>query len=774
MEKYINTKNTTLTSSSQFSLSDSFVSLNANSWELSADANDFTELGGNTAGSSYLNLVKSALHQQTTTTLISKFTISGDSRVRIGYSLSCRIAGQKFSVALASVDDSGNIESTIPVPVALGIASAQQATTTLTISTTLPHGLVPGDRISIYGINDSRLNYSEALVATVPSITQITVVATHSVTALPSVTAGPFASGFIIKKDPLYLYDNAYAIIEEGTSATNVKIASRSSAGPALLSAATSMGAGHTTAINGNTGLFADAFSPSFMVEIRFRQGAVMTRTQAQDGSTTIVAVKREQCIPDNSGRYKIIFTLHNMEAMTAPVCKITSAAKSGSTTATIITDVAHGLTTSDYIMVYGIRDVTNFANLTTATAVASIINDTTFTVVMAASATATSYGGAVLRINGGNIAAPIGQTIQSVGRTSGILSVVGSATWAGILNGDVVTLYGLYGTAGADYTAYDGIYKVLGFTTSTLYLKSVGVNFGSINLGGAVLLNSSLRLHYLRCYQSAKNTVDIEGVGGLNPADYNESLPVYLSDKSVTGVAAHDAAISGNPIRVSGRALTSNYTAVSTGDTADLITTLAGAQIVKPYSIPEVDFYFAIPAGGLLDTATPMVVKEAPAAGLRNYFTNIQLYSEALTNATEFELRGADITASSQTISSNILTTGTHGLAIGDTVHVTASTVTGLTAGVSYFVLTVPTATSLTLSATRGGSILTISGTGVTATLHKVLWRTKIPTTGMPPTNCQFSDPLKGEVAVAHSIQSLTASGAGAIYCNVQGYVAP
>lgn len=83
-------------------------------------------------------------------------------------------------------------------------------------------------------------------------------------------------------------------------------------------------------------------------------------------------------------------------------MAQIVSATKTGTTTATVVTDVPHGLTTGDVIVCYGNRDATNFANLTAATTVASVVNATMFTVVWGSAVTATGYGGYVARVNGG------------------------------------------------------------------------------------------------------------------------------------------------------------------------------------------------------------------------------------------------------------------------------------------------------------------------------------------------------------------------------------
>ena len=54
------------------------------------------------------------------------------------------------------------------------------------------------------------------------------------------------------------------------------------------------------------------------------------------------------------------------------------------------------------------------------------------------------------------------------------------------------------------------------------------------------------------------------------------------------------------------------------------------------------------------------------------------------------------------------------------------------------------------------------------------VLWRTKIPTTGLPTVPIRFDDPIKGTANASLQIRTVTASGTGAVYCNVQGYYAP
>ncbi len=77
------------------------------------------------------------------------------------------------------------------------------------------------------------------------------------------------------------------------------------------------------------------------------------------------------------------------------------------------------------------------------------------------------------------------------------------------------------------------------------------------------------------------------------------------------------------------------NVTAVVGGQTVAGISTLVGAQITRPYSIPEADWQYAAASGGIVDTADNVLVA-AGAAGIRNYLTRIDLVNTDATVGTE------------------------------------------------------------------------------------------------------------------------------------------
>lgn len=106
----------------------------------------------------------------------------------------------------------------------------------------------------------------------------------------------------------------------------------------------------------------------------------------------------------------------------------------------------------------------------------------------------------------------------------------------------------------------------------------------------------------------------------------------------AVNGTAAHGSTISGNPVRGGARAVTANPTAVTTGQTADLISTLVGVQINKLFSIPNLDWQYAGPVAGLT-TAADTAAKAAGAAGIKNYVTGMTVQNNSAT-ATEFQVK--------------------------------------------------------------------------------------------------------------------------------------
>lgn len=138
-----------------------------------------------------------------------------------------------------------------------------------------------------------------------------------------------------------------------------------------------------------------------------------------------------------------------------------------------------------------------------------------------------------------------------------------------------------------------------------------------------------------------SSDVLSIQGISGMTAVKVDGSAVTQPVSGTVTvaGAAAHDAAISGNPIRLAGRAITADYTSVATGDTADLVTTLNGHLVVQPYSIPELSWSYAAASGGITNT-TGVTAKAAAGAGLRNYITGVDVVNGHATVSTDVQIR--------------------------------------------------------------------------------------------------------------------------------------
>lgn len=258
----------------------------------------------------------------------------------------------------------------------------------------------------------------------------------------------------------------------------------------------------------------------------------------------------------------------------------------------------------------------------------------------MGASATATSYGGVVIRVNGGIFGAPIGQVAQSVARAANVLTVTGSAAWSGLQVGQYINLHGVRRRrVRRRRSGLDGSYRVRDVATTALVLEPIGAaptgaDIGTTNCGGAVLPRTDFRFRVMEFTRLITNTI-----GGFGRVDQIDPVLVTnaVSAVTVTGGVAQDAA-AGNPVGIGARAANANQAAMSaTGDLVHLMATMIGALVNKPFSIPEADWSYA-PAGTIANTAD-VVIAAAAGAGIRRYVTSIQLIN---TNAvaTEFVVK--------------------------------------------------------------------------------------------------------------------------------------
>jgi hypothetical protein len=516
-------------------------------WIETKGSGDIIMLDGNAAAASYLVISKDPLTAGTTSKIESSINFQLPIELSLGLSLSQRTLGQEFS---AEIIDTSTPTATIAD---IAISSISQNTTTLTVNTSVAHNLKVGYRVGIKGVSDSRFNYPALVVASTPSSTQFTATAGPGGT-LPSVTAGPFTSGFVFYRTAMQGAQNGTAIIFENPTVTNASFYARSEAGDVLPGG--TIAGNHSSTISTTASLQAvnAAYNYTFQPTTEFRAAIQVDRLQwhdsVVDGTTgTIARYTRTQVCPNHLNYYKLRFRTYNSDSLTVPTAQIVSITKSGSAVATIVFDVAHNLTTADQIIIYGVRDQTNFQNQLTAAPITSIVNPTSITVSFGAIATATSYGGFVAKVQGGNLGSALGYNAvvaSTATLTSGILTLVGNASWSGLLIGDYINLVGVRNAVNGGTLGVDGAWRIRNIATTTLELEPIGsmvapADFTVTNCGGGVIKRTDFRLSFVRVFDYDRERVEILG----RPlSDQTSSIPVNIQNTpnigtvtTVTGV---------------------------------------------------------------------------------------------------------------------------------------------------------------------------------------------------------------------------------------------
>lgn len=470
-------------------------------WTNQSDS--FVARGGDTAGSSYLKISLSPLTPNSEYELISKDKFKLPSRFIAALSMSQRIVGQEVEVSLVGCDNAGLIEvgSTIANLAILGTITITSNVATINFAS--PHNLHGGDRVVIKGNEEKRLNVGPVVV---------TIVSSLSITVPCTLANGTYnAGGFVEWADQVKRADNAAGVLFENTTATNASWFARRN-GASIRSINSTVAS--TVATQSNTSPYSDAFNAASHLELQVTmQEMLLVPRPADSVGASGASLKYTQGIPDEEKYYKLRLRAKSLSNLTRPVARIVSITKTGTTTANVVTNVPHGFVGLPTVQIYGVRDQTNFPNLTAQTNIASIVSPTEFTIVIGAAVTATSAGGGVW-LNEGSVLAPgvFAQVAQSISRTNNVLTLVGNGTWATPLPGETVSIYGCDATS---MGLYDGAYKVLRVNATLLELASTGLDFVSINCGGAVIRRTDVRVHFVHEMEYTRHIVEIANQHG-------------------------------------------------------------------------------------------------------------------------------------------------------------------------------------------------------------------------------------------------------------------
>lgn len=543
---------------------ESYDPVSGGRWEQSKAAGDLVWAAGNAAAASYLVVSLDPLTAGTETSIESHLNFGFPVEISFGAHMSQRTLGQEFSV---EVVDTLPVLPDVPL---LEIASITQALSVLTVDTVLPHGLSVGKSIGITGCSNAVANYPALVVASVPSPTQFTVTAGPGGTiASQTITNPAGAKGFVFFRERFGRSQNGISQIFENATPTNASLYIRSEAGDALpsgvIAANHSVTVGTTASVPLVTSPFQYAFSPT--TEFRFFGQA--DRVQWADGAVDAIAqttsrLLRTQVCPDPSHSYKFRIRGTNNASLTVPVAQIVTAVKTGTTTATITTDRPHGLVAADPVVIYGIRDqaAASFPNLATATAVASVVDALTFTIVIGTASTVTSYGGYVAKVQGGNLMSALGAvaqvaqsaTLSTLADGTRQLVLVGSANWAApaIIIGDMLELVGCRDIATGASLGLDGPWQIANAATTNLTLvlpysnqRTLPADFATTNCGGGLIRRTCFRLSFVRIFDYERERVEMLArpagdMGAAAPvAIQGGTLPAVTTVSTVSTVTA-------------------------------------------------------------------------------------------------------------------------------------------------------------------------------------------------------------------------------------------
>lgn len=479
---------------------------------------DIARAEGNALASSYITISKSPLFAGTETAIEETLRFDMPIEVSAGIHMSQRTWGQEFSTEIVSSRSVSSIAD-------IAISSITQAASVLTVDTVTSHGLPVGARIGITGCSDARANYPSLVVASTPLPNRFTVTAGPNGT-IPSqtITNPAGAKGSVFYRPALGYATDGTSLIFENAVATNASSYIRSNAGEMLPSGTVTGNHAITTLTTASVQPVNSTAVYAFQPSTEFKLALMADRSQWSNiavdstGQTTSI-INRTQVIPNLAESYKLRIRANNAKSLTVPNAQIVSAVKTGTTTATITTDVAHGLIAGDPVVIYGIRDqaAASFPNLLTATAIASAPTSTTFTIVIGTAATVTSYGGYVAKVQGGNLMSALGgvaMVAQSASITSSVLTLVGNVAWSGMVIGDFVELVGIRDNTTGASLGIDGAWRVRDIVTTSLVLEYIGsgsvpATLSSTNCGGAVIKRTDYRISFLRVFDFDRNRVE-------------------------------------------------------------------------------------------------------------------------------------------------------------------------------------------------------------------------------------------------------------------------
>lgn len=489
----------------------------------------------------------------------------------------------------------------------------------------------------------------------------VTTVGTTGVTFIDSGRVAPL--GYIFFRERFGRAQNGVSQIFESPTVTNASLYIRSESGDAFPSGTIAGNHSTTIASTASTQLLNSPYTYAFAPTTEFRINVQADRTQWYDSPVDSLAqttsrLLRTQVCPDPTPEYKIRIRTNNSKSLTVPIAQIVSAVKlTAITTPTITTDVPHGLVVGDLVVLYGARDQTVFANAVAVTPVLTVPDATTFTAVWGTAAIATTYGGYVARVHGGNLMSALGaQAVVAQSASLTTLSdgtrqlvLTGNTNWGGgLLIGDLINVMGLRESVAGVTLGCDGPWKVANNSTTTLTLvlpfsnqRILPVDFGATLCGGGVIKRTDIRVSFVRIFDYERERVEmlsrpVNDISAAAPVAIQNVPAVAQSGTWTTGQGAA-AAIAGRWYQQ----LTDGTSAqsVKAASTAAAVTDIGAVFTLSPNSYAPTQIQDVVSAA---ITTTTTTAAFTPTGGM-SYEINIPVTAISGTPTMDVNVEESD-----------------------------------------------------------------------------------------------------------------------------------
>jgi len=532
---------------------DEFTSLNPSNWEAPVTSGSVVYgIEGNAAGSSYLRVALDPRDPSASFDMVGANSLCVTHPFRVGFGITTSrrslqthmwfgLVGVDSSTKKAALNPSADYVAGTSVAKLLPSITFSSGITVLsnvaTITTDTPHGLNVGDRIVINGVLDPRLNVCTVVIGlgaanNVFSYTQTFSNGTYGTT------------GTITKWRANLGYRDTIGCLFRDNVIGNVDFVN-SSAGGSTYSHLWNPGSSFDIAVVPNDIINYQAsytypLTPKTTVQFAHEGDWISGQVALTDYTGNPSSMySRDQNIPTPSGGFVPRVKVTNLPNLSVPVGPITVASRSGSTVATL-TVPNHGLGPNDLVAIYGIRDQTNFTNQVTAINITSVVDSNTITVTFGASATATSYGGCVYRINASAIPYYGTSSIQQIAPLSGRTAVTFAASQGTLNPGETVLLCGIVDNTNTNLAQYEGLYRVATSSTSTFItelepLQGQPIPGSTITCGGMYVGCAEFRLHFIRGISHSR--VGVEVTSSVGHTRSQNSVPVIFNNSPAVSV---------------------------------------------------------------------------------------------------------------------------------------------------------------------------------------------------------------------------------------------